>query len=236
MCYRLLSAGHALQVLQTRRWKIGRLDELNDPADCFPVIQGLPEIEGQGMEDAIKRYLAPIYESIGMVCFCTDVTDPVVWSHYADQHRGIALGFNFDPEKGGLIPHHVSYENKRPVLAYSEIEAIKKSGGPDNVGWISKIATDGFTTKAPSWHYENEVRIFCHLGSSACVMDGRFYFESCGCPADVVLGLRCTVRPRDLIRSAGDWGRMMTVHRTRLNPTGYNLNIERIFGPGEGIE
>jgi len=42
LLYRYLSLEHAIGCVEERRLKVGRLNELNDPFDCFPRVINLP--------------------------------------------------------------------------------------------------------------------------------------------------------------------------------------------------
>jgi hypothetical protein len=53
-----------------------------------------------------------------MLCFSRDWHNPVQWSHYADKHRGICLGF--DVPDSLLVP--VQYTKEPPKLNWDAIE------------------------------------------------------------------------------------------------------------------
>lgn len=44
-------------------------------------------------------------QKFGVTCFTENPTDILMWSHYADNHRGVCLSFDFDEEafKGGTF-------------------------------------------------------------------------------------------------------------------------------------
>jgi hypothetical protein len=226
MCYRFLRTEHALDLMQTKRWKVGRLLELNDPADCQPNLVGAPEQPDEAAWNNFhQNYLASIYEDIGVLCFSTSISDPVVWSHYADAHRGIALGFDFLPDLGGVSPYQVTYQESRATLDFAEAERLRPEGRTTEA-FIEKVVTNGFTKKALSWAYEKEYRIFTHLGGAECQMIGSHYFQRCGAPNEVVLGLRCPIRTADILRMVGrDGVTAQNVRRARSDRNNYSLVI-----------
>jgi hypothetical protein len=67
-----------------------------------------------------------------------------MWNHYADKHRGIALGFDVDENK----LRRVSYRKTRPVLKKNSLTSV-----PD---WL-------LFTKYDDWRYEQEARIYTTL-------------------------------------------------------------------------
>lgn len=195
MAYRYLNEQHALELLQTKKWKVGRLLELNDPADCQPTLWGAPMQASDEATAAFEsKYLSGIYEDIGVLCFSGVISDPVISSHYADSHRGMAIGYDFQPSGARL--YEVQYQEERATLDYNEAQLLRPNGETTQA-FIEKVITHGFTRKAPSWSYEKEFRIFTHLAH--CRMEGAHYFlSSGGAPNRVVLGLRCKTTEADV--------------------------------------
>jgi hypothetical protein len=204
MVYRYLSEQYGLQALQTRRWKVGRILELNDPIDCQPTLVNAP---GQISDDAhnafARNYLSGIYDNMGIMCFSAQVTDPVIWTHYAEGHRGIALGFDIP---NGQNLHKVTYpeDNRRMPLNYEELQGLRGTDKSDAAA-LEKILSDGFTVKAKSWSYEQEYRRFANL--SQCKMIGPHYFH--GLPLQhlrrVVIGVRSSITVADVRQIRRSW-------------------------------
>ena|ERR1700730_4725458 len=92
--YHFLSAHYALDDLRHRRLKIARLDDLNDPFDLWAVAQPDPQLR-----KGIRESNAELARSFGMVCFSITWQNRVLWSHYSERHRGIALGFDINEAK-----------------------------------------------------------------------------------------------------------------------------------------
>lgn len=105
--YHLLSSEHALSDLRYRRLKIAQLDDLNDPFDLWALAQPDPELR-----KALRGFRRDVAQKFGMVSFSMTWQNPLLWSHYGDRHRGIALGFDLDPAKA----KKVSYVEERPQL------------------------------------------------------------------------------------------------------------------------
>ena len=191
--YRYLSARYALEALQSGEWKIGRLSKLNDIFDCQPQFINHP----RGTEGLDEKYLENLNETLGLLCYCAVDNDPTVWGHYGDQHRGIALGFQFD-ENEKCFPHRVSYSSDRPILDLSKVGTAPEDR--DHETAQIKLIEQGFITKHTSWTYEQEYRDFVPL--NACRMRGEHYFV--GVLWDrlcmVVLGAHCPVSMGDIER------------------------------------
>ena len=213
--YRFLHARYALQALQTRRLKIGRLRELNDPMDCSPRLINYParhvDVLNQKFE---QETITAAAETVGLLCFSESAHDPVVWSHYADAHRGIALGFDFEPS-ARLLP--VKYQAERATLDYAALT--------DSKGGINMVALEqGFTRKAPSWSYEKEHRLFVNLDH--CEMDAEHYFLSMPKMAfvQVVLGARCNLIANDILRLIRTETQVQVL-RARMNEHSYRVDL-----------
>ena len=41
-----------------------------------------------------RAFKKEMEQSYGILCFCRTKRNPVLWSHYADKHKGMCLGFD----------------------------------------------------------------------------------------------------------------------------------------------
>jgi len=119
-----------------------------------------------------------------MLCFSLDWQNPLLWSHYADRHRGLALGFDVNEEK--LKP--VSYVETRPIL--KEIDIV--------------VANSLLFTKYVDWHYEREARIYASLKDQDA--ETGLYFVDFGDQLvlrEVIAGPLCAVTEGGFARKPG---------------------------------
>ena len=101
------------------------------------------------IKNAIQTHLYEAIECTGFHSFTTKHRDLLMWSHYADGHRGVCLIFSTAHDVDIFIRAlPVSYEKSLPVIEYSQ------SIGRD-------LVKKAFLTKAKPWKYEDERRIFC---------------------------------------------------------------------------
>lgn len=105
--YHFVSLHYGLEDLQRKRLKISRLDDLNDPFELWAIAQPNAHVR-----QALRETKKEMARDCGLLCFSLDWSNPVLWSHYADRHRGIALGF--DVSEHILKP--VVYRKTRPIL------------------------------------------------------------------------------------------------------------------------
>lgn len=121
--------------------------EFNDPFE-FNIISDYlfdnSEIKPLNInQKIIKDKIENLINNLGVICYSTDDTNGLLWSHYADNHKGIILVFDAPQEtnikkvKYQNIIQEINLENEADIL----IEALKIS-----------------TTKSDIWSYEEEFR------------------------------------------------------------------------------
>lgn len=101
--------------------------------------------------NSTRRRLAETY---GVVCFSEVDSELLMWSHYADSHRGVCL--EFDASERPIIGwkrwayHSVCYSSNRVI-------DVAKIG-------IARAFELLLTTKSPDWSYERERRLITIMG------------------------------------------------------------------------
>ena len=90
----------------------------------------------------------------------------MLWSHYADRHRGICLGFDIDPTLG--IRGVVKWNYQPKKLKLESDDTRDPNLIPED---IQKLL---FVTKFSHWSYEEELRVLVEL--THCVKVGDLYF------------------------------------------------------------
>ncbi len=120
--------------------------------------------------ELLKRY------NRGICCFSSSVKNPLLWSHYGDQHHGISVGYGLD-RKPRAKPQKVVYGGSRIVLT-SLVEQALLSNDKKSLKQLDKSL---LLRKAPSWGYELEWRLFGNRGIQSSPLLLK----------DVTFGLRC---------------------------------------------
>lgn len=180
--YHFLSKEHALQAIECQRLKVARIDDLNDPFELLAA--DLSNSEQRRGFIAWKKNTA---KKIGFLCFSKTNRNPLLWSHYADRHRGVALELSVDDNL--IVP--VRYRRTRMQLDMSD---IAKRGG-----FSLDLAEKLGATKSNHWSYEKEVRVAVQLAE--CELSQKLYF----CKLDetikitgVVSGPLCDITANDI--------------------------------------
>jgi hypothetical protein len=176
--YHFTTQKYGLLALEKRQLKIARINELNDPFEFMG--WGIREAEMRGR---LKDWKRQRNDELGILCFSRIWSNPLLWSHYADKHQGIAIGFDV-PD--GDIYNPVQYRRIR----------LPAPSGRELVG---SDVDDLLLTKFSAWRYESEHRCFCRLADSI-EKDGLYFepFSKVLVLAEVIVGCRSTVTRSDL--------------------------------------
>jgi len=102
--FHFLSHEFGLKDIRERRLKIARIMELNDPFEFLGV-----ELSDPALRRGLQVDKSRLSQDNGLLCFTKSWHNPVLWSHYADKHRGLCLGFDMPDE----YLCQVSYVNSR---------------------------------------------------------------------------------------------------------------------------
>jgi hypothetical protein len=86
-----------------------------------------------------------LINSYGVVCFSSNNHNTLLWSHYADHHKGMCLVFDLDEENTKKL-YKVKYQESFAEINYDDDSQILEE--------IKKLVT----TKSIEWEYENEYR------------------------------------------------------------------------------
>jgi hypothetical protein len=124
----------------------------------------------------IQHMLRRKFATCGVLSFARTWNSPLMWSHYADQHRGVCLEFSTSG-----MPH--------PELKEADYACGRAVRASDLRDWIiggSRVAEERvrhiyFYAKAPHWRYESEwrdVRPKVEIGS-AYGLSGVYFGQRC---------------------------------------------------------
>ena len=91
--YHFIKLEHGLDSLRDKRLKISLINEANDPFEFLAI--NLAEPDCREKMQNVKNELA---KQCGILCFSAHWNSPLLWAHYADNHKGICLGLIF-PKK-----------------------------------------------------------------------------------------------------------------------------------------
>ena len=177
--YKFLPRKWAFDDIEKRHIKISRVCDLNDPFDLSPF-----DLSDGDQRDALIRARKELSDrGRGLLCFSFKWSNPLLWAHYADKHKGICLGFDLP------VIRHVAYVSTR--LPFPILSEVNEQTGLD---WLF--------TKFSGWCYEAECRVFANLDTEE--EDGNYYAdleESQMTLREVILGCECQLNPTGVLES-----------------------------------
>jgi hypothetical protein len=211
---------NALSILIDRELYFSSPNQLNDPLDCTidvaaaltaalksilnekipsgrlpDLFEALEWIEKHG--DELNK------EKIGVLSLSATPSNAVMWSHYADEHKGLCFGFSgkklyCPPGNGvyrhGVYPLWVDYRNDNPVegTALSWATTFNGGSGPSLSMLLHAVVEDARLAKRTAWSYEQEVRYLRIHGA------GAVEFEP-DALTDIVFGVNMPERDRNTV-------------------------------------
>ena len=120
-----------------------KLHLLNDPFECFFL--------DNTNSDTYKSFTSQLC----VCCFSRNMNEILMWSHYANNHRGVCLEFEIIDEEiinGQLIA--INYDND--IYAMDTIETTSSGHLSLNITSNGKF----LATKFKNWSYEEELRTY----------------------------------------------------------------------------
>ncbi len=131
-----------LKSLQKRMIWASQVDQLNDPYELFFI-----DNTGTDIYTNFRKTLC-------VCCFSKNKDEILMWSHYANDHKGVCLEWDIDFEKMKDCLLEIDYNN--------EITTLQKVDRLDSGHLSINIKTNGkfIFSKFKTWEYEEEMRFF----------------------------------------------------------------------------
>lgn len=120
--------------------------------DKSEILMDKPPIPGWAMNVANEEFKAE-QRKYGVCCFSETNLSILMWSHYADNHKGVCIEFEFPEdslEKSELSK--VNYSNEFPKFKFDDYRGLSKEDVQKNIRQL-------ITVKAKDWEYEKEWRL-----------------------------------------------------------------------------
>lgn len=176
--YHFMKQEHGLSAIKTRKLRISRLRELNDPFELLSA-----DLSNKQQREALTNFKNQLDNKKGLLCFCRSWHHPILWAHYAESHSGLCLGFDI-PD---YLPTNVHYVASR--LAWPNII---------DEAFVQRL----LLTKFVHWSYEDECRIYTDLD----IADNGNYFADFSdrlTLKQVIVGAKSNLTRMDLSAAVG---------------------------------
>jgi hypothetical protein len=150
-----------------------------------------------------------ITEAIGVLCVCKKRDDILMWSHYADSHRGVCLEFDGMSE---FMAHAqaVKYSKTRdPIRAYQETQ--------------DQTMEKALLTKSDQWSYEDEYRLLRYKAGPGLVEFRPHNLTG------IIVGANADSRTMDMVKGwISERIESITLYRASVSSTKFELVINAI--------
>jgi hypothetical protein len=207
--YHFVPAGYGLEDIKKRRLKIATIPDLNDPFELLCV-----DLSDENLRIGMRNWKRKMGAQYGMLCFSKTWRNPVQWSHYADRHRGLALGFEV-PDGHAIDVMYKEHRSKEEIgeLLFS-----------DSADRREEMMQRFLSTKYAHWSYEKEMRIYTTLEEKD-VSTGLYfqYFSESLKLSEVIVGAESEVTRSQIREVLGDLASEVSLRNARLAFTSYRV-------------
>ncbi len=160
-----------------------------------------PQKNSRSIFEASGRdILVEMKEEVGVCCFSKTSHGSLMWSHYADSHKGVCFGFNIDP----------IHLDSKTYFSVGEVTYMEKIIPLNSANDETSVLPYWIYTKSHIWSYEQEVRALIKNRHGVNLFD----FEK-ACLIEVFFGCRTSKKEIDEIL-------------TLLKANGYNVKKKRM--------
>lgn len=199
--FKFLRCDFGLEAIQKRRLKISTLESTNDPFEFLPF-----DLSKRGHRWATEQTRKHIGADKGMLCFSRHWNNPVIWSHYADSHKGICLEF----EVADTLANPVNYI--REPLPFDD---------PPTIETVRRM----LLTKFDDWSYESEIRLW----TTTETKDGELFFMNLDhnlVLQKVLLGVGCPLTEPQIDTAVGPYTNPVIIERVRRSSNKFEMEID----------
>ncbi len=185
-------------------------ESLNDPFDCRidiseSINRAIATCHGKDVSNLnklkdSKNFLIFIKDTIavnGVCSFSNKLLKPIMWSHYADEHKGICCMYKIpsdfiDYDKNNIIGmSDVKYGEN--TLTEALVKIAPDLSSMDNSEIFQEIVIPILTSKGKDWDIEEEVRII-KATNGTLKLQKHFLKQIC-------FGLHTSEKDKELVRS-----------------------------------
>lgn len=197
--YNFTKEEHAISNILNKRIKVSLLEDLNDPFELLAIDMG--DKNQRKVFNKFKRYFN---SKAGIVCFTDNWQNSVMWSHYANKHKGVCLGFDIDEKilkKVKYLKYRKKYELSDPKYSH---------------GISANVLSELCRYKFVDWKYENEYRGIIPLKEKD--KSGHYFvdFSDEFVLREIIIGSACKLKPINLKEYLQGYSQRITVIKSRL--------------------
>lgn len=152
----------------------------------------ITEYTAKNNQILISEKIEFIQESMKVSSFCENYNEFLMWSHYADSHRGFCIEYNLDLWAKADIRRRILFPIIYQEEVYKSTAHLLKS--IDDLEWNNLYPLLSGSTKSNKWDYEKEWRFIINIGPSFLKQNYRM-----NCQSRVFLGYKISQTNREKI-------------------------------------
>lgn len=144
--------------LEKRRLKLSFSNLVNDIFEERPFDFGKGE-QGRQLRRDWRNAIDKHSMTQGFISFSESWAVPTMWGHYADNHKGVCLGFDLPSRRGDGVEYadKIDYiDNLHPIDGRIHTD----------IGYLKSMITFASKTKSSHWSYEKEWRCWFSLSDA----------------------------------------------------------------------
>ncbi|WP_165595557.1 DUF2971 domain-containing protein [Methylovorus sp. MM2] len=175
-----------LAALKDQRLKQAIITELNDPFEHIGV-----DLSDKNIRKSFITLRTELAKSFGIICMSEKMSNPLLWSHYTDKHKGLCLAFDFSKSPQDLLLP-VNYLDQRIPMDKNKLRHfLTKASIPETM--------EKLLAKFSDWRYEKEVRFYASLTEKDPIT-GHYYlgFNKMAYLSKVYIGAEAKVSKADM--------------------------------------
>lgn len=142
-------------------------------------------------ESGIAQQVTGIGRQQGVLCLTSDPKNILMWAHYANDHKGLVLGFDtqrlLDMKTGEFRGSKIDYKPEFPRLS-DYLEAVRKMKQGRDEAMFDLF----YCRKHRDWEYEKEWRFFSRAPNTTVGFDPRGLME-------IIFGWKMSEKSRRVI-------------------------------------
>jgi hypothetical protein len=222
--YRFLDSDGALKTLIAGKFRVGLVSKFNDPFEWRLGFRGAATPAEKALaENFSTGHLAWLETWMGILCFSNTVSDPTLWSLYAEKHSGVAFEIRHPWSADHIV--EMKYSDDRAVFDFDELRQMRDENVRNK--YLLSLLDGLMTRKSPSWAFEQEYRVqiglkdkpFCEFA------DGRHHWRiPPHALTRVVLGFRCPLEEAAVRKLLDKIGFARTnIARAQMCPETYSI-------------
>jgi len=157
LLYRFLDSDAALKTLEAGRFRVGLVSKFNDPFEWKLGFKGASTEEEQKFaENFTREHVSWLDTWVGILCFSDSFSPPVLWSIYAEKHRGVAFEVKY-PWPDDIL-QKMTYFPERPVLDFNRRREFRHDETATDQ-YLKELLQGLMRNKSPGFFFEQEYRL-----------------------------------------------------------------------------